>query len=484
VFCKMPSRGVIFLILLPCFKSAPVTMDKAQEYLQTFGYLEPSLLMSGTGGIGEEESPAERMSNAVKRFQGMAGLEETGELDEETRKKMAAPRCGVPDSAAYSKGEVMKWDKLDLTFSIDNVVSDMSEKDTRAAVKAAFAVYSSITPLKFEEVEAGEGDIKLRFDRGSHRGCFEAFDGEGGTLAHAFFPKNGRVHFDADEEWTVMNESNLPVYTHTDFLGTAMHEIGHALGLYHVQNPSSIMAPIATKPVDRNGEYKAPSLDSIVIGTLQSMYGSADRPYPDEGRRPIRPAHECTKHVYAALNLPGNRLMLFTDKGTTISLFFTNSKRAIQQVPVSEIFTDGPISVHGAYFNNETWMFMLFNGNQVWGYNLGEDQRASLADGYPLRLPVDSEWRTEAAMRTISKSVIISADKTVATYNERRNTLNEVGHISQVYPNMPESFAGFATINSRLHVGFTESTVFKYDYNNEETEQLGSAGDFLMCLTR
>ncbi|GMR51191.1 hypothetical protein PMAYCL1PPCAC_21386, partial [Pristionchus mayeri] len=479
---RMLPRGVFFLIFLPCFRNAPVTVDRAQQYLQTYGYLEPSLLMaSGAGGV-EEESPAERMSNAVKRFQGMAGIEETGELDEETREKMAAPRCGVPDSAAYSKGPSLKWDKNDLTYSIDNVVSDMSERETRAAVKAALAAYSEVTPLKFEEVDAGQGDLKLRFAQGAHRGCFESFDGEGGTLAHAFFPKNGRVHFDADEKWTVMDENNLPVRTHTDFFGTAMHEIGHALGLYHVRDPSSIMAPFAIKPVDRNGEYKAPDLDSTVIATLQSMYGSASRPSENEGRRPIR-NYDCTRHVYAALNLPGNRLMLFTDKGTTVSLFFTNSKRAIQQVPVSELFSDGPQSVHAAYFNTETWMFMLFNGNQVWGYNLEEDQIA-LADGYPLRLPVDSEWRTEAAMRTISKSVIISAGKIVATYNERRNTLNEVGHISQVYPNMPESFAGFATINSGLHVGFTESTVFKYDYDNKETELLGSAGDFLMCLTR
>ena len=50
---------------------------------------------------------------------------------------------------------------------------------------------------------SAEPDISIRFASYQH-GDGDAFDGPGGTLAHAYFPQyGGDVHIDDSENWTV-----------------------------------------------------------------------------------------------------------------------------------------------------------------------------------------------------------------------------------------------------------------------------------------
>ncbi|QDS99635.1 matrixin family metalloprotease [Adhaeretor mobilis] len=98
------------------------------------------------------------------------------------------------------------------------------------------------------------GDIRLG-------GTF--VDGAGSTLAYATLPNSGDIVFDTGETNFYSNSSN----SYLQLRNTLMHEIGHAIGLQHVEssNSSLLLEPFISTAFD------GPQLDDI--RGIQGLYG-------------------------------------------------------------------------------------------------------------------------------------------------------------------------------------------------------------------
>lgn len=206
---------------------------------------------------------------------------------------------GLPDKSVTDKlGDFTvktRWQKQNLTYFIINTTADVDAQTVRDIFREAFDTWAAVVPLTFTEVgSAAEADMILGFGEGDHCELYTAagnacpagdpFDGPGNILAHCYFPPGsggenaGDCHFDAAEQWTAANIAGNQVR----LLETAIHELGHGLGLGHSDDANAIMFPSydAGRPKQQLGQDD--------IAGIQSLYGARDGSAPP--RQPERPA--------------------------------------------------------------------------------------------------------------------------------------------------------------------------------------------------
>lgn len=370
-----------------------------QAFLEKYGYLHPDNHIHNTAEV----------QSAIREFQWLSRLPVTGQLDGATLTRMAEPRCGVTDEGTHdlwaqrinliftgraapaspptlrkkrsSSPQGDKWYKRFLTYQIVNWPRHLSPGPVRLAVRAAFQLWSNVSGLAFREVPGGPADIRLAFYKGDHNdGASNAFDGPGGTLAHAFLPQRGEAHFDMSERWTLNGHKG-----HNLFMVTA-HEIGHTLGLEHSPVRHALMSPYYRKL----GRNLVLSWDDITA--VQQLYGKplGGRPVSLPGQVfalgpqewELAEVHPDTSQplycqgVFDAITMDQNRTVVVF-RG---SVYWTvpSGGNVSGPFPLKQRWAHLPLAVEAAAFSPLDSKWYFFKGKRTWRYS-----GSTLDPGFP-----------------------------------------------------------------------------------------------------
>lgn len=152
-----------------------------------------------------------------------------------------------------------------LTYTISGAPSSLGDAATKAAIETALAAWTSVAQVTFTEASATGLARSIDFS-------FRSIDGAGGTLAVGYYPNDlnrdpiaGDVIFDSAESWEVGNGKGSAAF---DMVLTAVHEIGHALGLDHSSDQASILAPTVSPDDAFTG------LAASDVAAIRSLYAT------------------------------------------------------------------------------------------------------------------------------------------------------------------------------------------------------------------
>ncbi|MEZ4727359.1 MAG: matrixin family metalloprotease [Caldilineaceae bacterium] len=149
----------------------------------------------------------------------------------------------VPSDVDFST--TTAWTDRIITYFFANGTNDIAGDNEHQAVREAFDVWESESSLDFTEVNSiSNADIVISWEDSDNHGDNCPFDAD--TLAHAFFPPPvtycnlQRIHFNDQKNWMIAQDINLFDDTY-DVMAVALHEIGHAIGLLHNNDSTSIV---------------------------------------------------------------------------------------------------------------------------------------------------------------------------------------------------------------------------------------------------
>ncbi|XP_044133851.1 matrix metalloproteinase-21-like [Bufo gargarizans] len=440
-------------------------------------------------------------SESLKKFQEANGLNATGILDTPTKLAMNKPRCGVPDIKAPSKRknatlsflatsethhdslhtENLRGKRSVLSKVVDHFRRKRDNKEAvendnpmsffkrtlkwrlmgegysmqltieqqRRILNMAFRMWSEVIPLQFEEDLTGEDiDIKVGFGTGQHLGCSQAFDGVGQQFAHAWYL--GDIHFDDDEHFVgPSSEQGISL------LKVAVHEIGHALGLPHINRIGSVMQPNYT-PQGKHFE-----LDWEDRKTVQKKYGACDGSFSTifDWVRKERNSRGEVVYRFNTYFFKTGWYWMYENK--------SNRTRFGDPLPIKTGWKGLPENNIDAYIHVWIWNIdaqYFFKGTQVWRYDPEKDMAYTedwkknkypqlISDVFPgAPSPVDAAFFDRK-----DKLIYFFRGNNVTAFSVEKNKVND---------NFPKRIIDvFPPVDPSDHpVGYIDAVYYSYTY--------------------